>query len=670
MRRRGNILQNIEIINIQALIWEIIQLANFFDTLENVLRADERFFSKDNELMRNKVYEAAMMMDPGLLSLLLNNEETKKRFFADVNGMLVFDKIAFGWVVNNRSFLPDSYTRFKNKVGLMDSRGELISSNNDIVLSFPHKDCVLVGGQTKEDQKRDEVFYNESLAPDEVDRLLYPKVLAKAKRYSANGVEEGIKWSKDDNLLIKGNNLLALASLVKTHAGMVKLIYIDPPYFFKNKTATDAFKYNSNFHLSSWLVFMKNRLTMAKKLLVEGGTIWLSISEDGMHYLKTMADDIFGVDHFVGTIPRRTRDGKSDVPFNLSQDFDWLLVYTNVDDTHKVVGRQVEREYYTSDDYPNRPWRLADATSQQPASKRPNCYFTMVNPKNGEEFPADEKRTWAVAKDTFQSYYDAGAIVFPGDYPFLKITKPYIRKFKDEDDKKVEAGNLGAVISDFAIKGFLAQILGNCKNKDGNAEIDDLFSRDQFDYAKPENLPKSIIEVTTEEGDIVLDFFLGSGTTAAVAHKMKRRYIGIEQMDYIEALCVKRLSKVIEGEAGGISTQVNWQGGGSFVYCELAQCNQRFVDEVQSAVTDNEVQSVLERVLATGYINALVMPGDIQRNMEEFKALELADKKKFIMELLDKNMLYVNLCDLDDEDYAISEADKSFNRSFYGLEEQ
>lgn len=155
---------------------------NFFDTLVQVLSADKRFFSEDGILLRNKVYECAMRMDADLLGLLLGNDETKKRFFTEVVGTLVFDKIGFGWIINNRQFLPDSYTRFKNRIGLTDGRGDLISASEDVALVFPYKDCILEGGQTKEDQKRDEVFYNDTLAPDEVDRLLYLKVLVDAKK--------------------------------------------------------------------------------------------------------------------------------------------------------------------------------------------------------------------------------------------------------------------------------------------------------------------------------------------------------------------------------------------------------------------------------------------------------------------------------------------------------
>ena len=230
---------------------------NFFDTVVEVLKQDQRFFTEDGELLRNAVYEAAMKMDAALIKSLLANEMTKKRFFTDVDGIAVFDKVGFGWVINNREFLPDSYTRYKNKIGLIGNNGDFISASNNVELVFPYKDCVLEGGQTKEDQKRSEIFYNEILATDEVDRLLYPKVLTNAKRYTVDSVQPTNSISADDNLVIKGNNLLTISSLLKNYEGQVKCIYIDPPYFFKESTATDTFKYNSNFHLSSWLVFIQ-----------------------------------------------------------------------------------------------------------------------------------------------------------------------------------------------------------------------------------------------------------------------------------------------------------------------------------------------------------------------------------------------------------------------------
>lgn len=637
-------------------------MENFYNTVLVVLKEDERFFAEDGTFLRNAVYEAAMQMDIGLIRLLLSNDETKERFFKDVDGIQVFDKMSFGWVINNRQFLPDSYTRFKNKIGLTDEYGGMISTSGKVELVFPYKDCILEGGQTKDDQKRKEIFYNETLAPDEVDRLLYPKVMTGAKRYTADGVQEGITFDENDNLIIKGNNLLAISSLLKRYEGKIKCIYIDPPYFFRNTKATDTFKYNSNFHLSAWLVFMKDRLMVAKKLLCKSGTIWINIGEDGMHYLKLLADDIFGADHFIGTIPRRTRSGKSDVPFNFSQDFDWLLVYTNVDDIISVIGRTVDRKYYETNDYPGEPWRLADATSQRTAEERPNSYFTMVNPKTDEEYPANAKRTWALTSDTFEYYYQKGAIVFPGDYDFLNISKPYMRKFKHEDDN---TGKLSSVISDFAMQDFLKAVLTSSKNMDGNSQIDDLFGRDEFDYAKPENLIKTILDVATNEGDLVLDFFLGSGTTCAVAQKMNRKYLGVDQMDYIETLAVERINKVINGEQGGISKDVNWQGGGSFVYCELAKQNQSFVDEIESVEDEGTLGDIYGRIIKSGFISYKVNPADIDIESADFTSLSVEDKKRFLMEILDKNLLYVNYCDINDEEFAVSDEDKAFTRSFY-----
>ena len=395
---------------------------------------------------------------------------------------------------------------------------------------------------------------------------------------------------------------------------------------------------------------------------MDGGTIWISMGDDGMHYLKMIADDVFGRDHFVGTLPRRTRNGKSDVPFNFSQDFDWLLVYTNVLDNNDVVGRTVERTYYETDDYPGDPWRLADLTSQQPASKRPNSYFTMIDPKTGKQYPASEKRTWALTKDTFQHYYDIGYIVFPDDYDFLKITKPYARKFKREDDAK---GKLSAVISDIQIQDFLKALLYDCKNAEGNNEIDDLFGRDEFDYAKPENLIKTIIDVTTKEKDIVLDFFSGSGTTAAAAHKLNRQYIACEQIDHQMELNIDRLNQVIEGDDVGISEDVDWQGGGSFVYLELKKYNQVFIDEIESATKTEELLTVWEKMKQKAFFRFNVDMQKFDEGIDEFKALTLDQQKDCLLKMLDLNQLYVNRSDMGDETAKVTEEEKRITMNFY-----
>jgi adenine-specific DNA-methyltransferase len=356
---------------------------------------------------------------------------------------------------------------------------------------------------------------------------------------------------------------------------------------------------------------MKNRLEVAKQLLREDGSIWIHTGEDGMHYLKVLADAVFGQDKFVGTLPRKVRDGKSDVPFNFSQDFDWVLVYTKGFENQAIVGREVERKYYETPDFPNRPWRTADLTKQTTTKERPNSDFTMVNPKTGKEYPVNPKRSWAVTKDTFDEWYQSGGIGFPDDYDFMKGDRPFRRVFRDEDLAKSKPAYAS---SDTLLKDFISNLLAKTKNKDGNDEITELFSRDDFSYAKPEKLIKDILQVSSQEGDIVLDFFLGSGTTAAVAHKMNRQYIGIEQMDYIETVSVERLKKVIAGEQGGISKDVNWSGGGSFVYAELKNDAQDFKNAILEATTMAELLELFETAKKSSFLSYRIDPKKIENS--------------------------------------------------------
>ena len=627
--------------------------------LSNLLMNVEEFVV-NGALNKNKLSELARKYDSRLLNLLMKEENVRNHFFTTLeDGVLVFKKDVFLQFINNKEFLPDSYTAYKTKIGLGNDNGDYLSENNDVVLNFPYKDCILEGGQTKEDAKRQELFFNKSLAPNEINRLLDNKVLTNFKRYDKDGEHEVENIEDTDNLIIKGNNLIALHSLKKRYAGKVKLIYIDVPYYFK-KNIGDSFKYNSNFKMSTWLVFLKNRLEVAKELLHEQGSIWIHTGEDGMHYLKVLCDSIFGKDKFIGTLPRKIRDGKSDVPFNFSQDFDWILVYTKAAENQAIVGRKIERKYYTTPDFPNRPWRTADLTKQTTIKERPNSDFMMINPKTGRQYPVNPKRSWAVSKSTFEDWYQKGGIGFPDDYEFMKGDKPFRRVFKDEDIKN---NKLSYVSSDILVKNFVYNLLVNTKNKVGNVEITELFTRDDFSYAKPEKLIETILNVTTAEGDIILDFFMGSGTTQAVAHKMNRQYIGIEQMDYIETVSVERLKKVIAGEQGGISKDVEWQGGGSFVYCELKNDAQDFLNKVENALSSEELVELLEKVKKSSFLSYRVDAKKLHK--EEFNNLSLFEQKQLLVELIDQNNLYVNYSDINDVDNNISEKEKQLNTIFY-----
>ena len=173
------------------------------------------------------------------------------------------------------------------------------------------------------------------------------------------------------------------------------------------------------------------------------------------------------------------------------------------------------------------------------------------------------------------------------------------------------------------------------------------------------------MEVTTQEGDLVMDFFSGSGTTAAVAHKMKRHYIGCEQIDNQIELNKKRLCQVIEGEQGGVSKAVGWQGGGSFVYCELAKANAKFADEIEMAATTQQLEEIWTRMKSTDYLNYKVNIKDVDENVTSFETLSLEDQKRFLIECLDKNLLYVPLSDIDSDEYGVTDEDKRLSREFY-----
>ncbi|WP_313771010.1 site-specific DNA-methyltransferase [Mycoplasmopsis felis] len=279
---------------------------NIFQTTKEILMNNPKYISEDNKLLKAKVYSDVMTMNKDLLSLLLSNNDIKQRFFIEINGTLIFDKQKFAWFIDSKEFLPDSYTRYTNKIGLTHN-GEFLSKTNDVVLDFPYKDCFLVGGQNKDDQKRDEIFYNEIIASDEINQMLAPKVLSNAKRYTKDGVQENISFDENDNLIIKGNNLIALASLLKRYEGKVKCIYIDPPY----NTGNDSFNYNDSFNHSTWLVFMKNRLELARRLLSEDGVIFVQCDDNEQAYLKVLMDDIFGRQNTETLIWNKEAENKS-----------------------------------------------------------------------------------------------------------------------------------------------------------------------------------------------------------------------------------------------------------------------------------------------------------------------------------------------------------------------
>jgi len=274
------------------------------DEILIILQSDERFVS-DGKLMKNKIIENALKLDKSLIYLLLSNDITKQHFFVNIGDTLVFDKDKFIQFIDYKEYLSNSYTKFKNKIGL-NIDGKYLNERNEIALVWPFKDCVLEGAMTKEDQKRDEIFFNEVLAQDEIDRLLEPKVLTNFKRYTAKGEEKITDFKRDsdgtirENLIIKGNNLLASKTLLGNYQNRIKLVYLDPPYNTPGEANT--FSYNNNFNHSSWLTFMKNRIEVAKELISENGLICLAIDDVEYAYLKVLCDEVLGRDNYIATV--------------------------------------------------------------------------------------------------------------------------------------------------------------------------------------------------------------------------------------------------------------------------------------------------------------------------------------------------------------------------------
>jgi adenine-specific DNA-methyltransferase len=351
--------------------------------------------------------------------------------------------------------------------------------------------------------------------------------------------EESVNFDETENIFIEGENLEVLKVLQKSYFGKVKMIYIDPPY----NTGNDSFIYpdkfsesksdyekrvgdkdeegymtkdgmfkknrkeNGQYH-SNWLNMIMPRLHLAKNLLKQDGAIFVSIDDNEVHNLRLLMNEIFGEENFVAVFPWKKRTAKSDVPFGVSQDYEWILAFTKGE---FGAGISVERKYYKTDDFPDNGWRLSDLTKQTSAEERKNSAFDLIDPKTGKEYPFNPNRVWAISKDTFQSYYDKGKIVFPDDYDFLNISIPAYRVFESEDKAKA-LKKYGSENAKKAVSTFLPKEVG--MSEDGNKEILDLFNQKLFPFPKPTSLIKHFINTITEDDFIVMDFFAGSGTTA------------------------------------------------------------------------------------------------------------------------------------------------------------
>ncbi|NLE07203.1 MAG: site-specific DNA-methyltransferase [Parcubacteria group bacterium] len=675
--------------------------------LEKVLKQEEAFLDAETgELNYIKIKDSADKIDEKLIALLAGNKELKDKFFSKIKDVYVFNINDFKFFLDE-SKIDNSYTKYANKIGLSDGN-ELLKNRSEVVLDFPFKDCVLEGGQSTEEgtdtyfeyeeektktvkgkkvtepagykekqAKRKEVFFNQILAHDEIDRLFDRKALVNWKRFTKDSKKDGeavkeIKRDKtgliQENLIIKGNNLLALHSLKTEFAGKIKLIYIDPPYYFNGVKADDAFAYNSNFKLSTWLTFMKNRLDVAKQLLRDDGLIVIQISDDGYPYLKIMMDDkgMFGVGNYNSTISVKV-SSESGVKVNANKPVrvkEYLLMYTKTENfiykKQFVLSDGFDSNYSyfvkNREDAPEK-WKIINIKEAFKDIEKKE-----INPENLYKFQIKYKsQIFSVRdisnklKEKFGDNPNQFFVIEKEEKTTILWKKGEVVFFENKVNvvDGVESGTkyLSDIWNDISWDGIAGE--GGVTLKGGK---------------KPEKLLHRLLDMSTEEGDIVLDYHLGSGTTCAVAHKMKRQYIGIEQLDYVENDSVVRLKNVINGDNSGISKVVNWKGGGDFIYCELAKWNEKAKEEIQNAKDLPALVKLFDTLYERYFLNYNVKIKDFKDKIikeDNFKKLSLDEQKRMFLTMLDLNQMYVQESEMADKRFGISKEDQKLTKEFY-----
>lgn len=605
--------------------------------IKEVLLKFPKYWEKD-VLLRNKVAEDLKLYDHELIKALLSNKLIKDTYSMTLDTTIIFKIEDFISMLRYKNYWDNSYTKYTNKIGLT-SEGKYLNYNTDVVLDFPHKDSVLEAGMKKEDSGKKEIYYHNILAKEEIDTLLSPKILSNITKYSKSGNFTPTEFKEDDNLIIKGNNLVAINLLKERYQGKVNVIYIDPPY----NTGNDSFKYNDKFNHSTWLTFMRNRLEIARDLLTEDGSIFIQIDDSEDSYLKVIMDEIFGENNFRNKITWRRRGGSANPSNRLNNVAEYILWYSknektlkyepvyslNDDNTQKYI-----KERFTNIDKNGRKFMKSPIQS-------PNYRPNLVYDYKGYRTPP---KGYSVSKDVLKKWDEEDKIFLPEDKSQNINRKIYLDEYKGQP--------ISSLWTDIYVINPMSK------------EREESFTSGQ----KPEALIQRILSMVTEENDIVLDFFMGSATTQAVAMKMNRQFIGIEQMDYINTISVPRLQKVIEGEQSGISKDVEWEGGGSFVYAELSSLNNEYIKNIQASNSEEELEKVLFTMKESAYFNFKVDLERVSSKDEGYHALSLEEKKEVLIQVLDMNQLYLSYSEIEDEQYKISEDVKSFNHSFYQKE--
>ena len=637
---------------------------HFHEKLTNLLKTDPRFVDDEGELVKAAVIDRAWKIDHDLVRLLLRDLDIKAKFFDEIEEHYIFNTNTFIDYISDKSFLADSYTRFRNKIGL-NVEDKFLPERGEVSLVWPYKDCVLEGGQTKEEEKRKEIFFNEILAQDEIDRLFDPKVLTRWKRHTVDGEGKVTEVKRDDNgiiqenLLIKGNNLLALHTLKTQFRGKVKLIYIDPPY--NPDSSSNTFAYNNSFNHSSWLTFMKNRLEVAKELLTKDGALIVAIDENEQAYLSVLLMEVFNeYEIHCVTIIHNPR-GVQGTNFSYTHEYALFVIPQG----QKVIGyRKIPSEQVTWSNFRN--W---GGESKRENAK--NCFYPIVV-ENGEIVGFGDVLDSNEHPFAQTVPHKNGDFVYPIDQNMIERKWRYARQSVDEIKnllraKKTKTGYEIEIGKDFELYRTVWEDSRYDANVYGTQIVKSLVPDCDFAFPKSLwNVYDCLYSVVADDKDaIILDFFGGSGTTAHAVLELNkdggnRKFIICEQMHYVETVTRERIKKVIEQN-----------NKGAFIYCELMPYNQAFMDNIQAAQSSEELVALWRDIAENSFLNWYVNPEIPEDAVEDFIEIGqtengLEKQKKLLAELLDKNQLYVNLSEIEDEDFGVSEEDKALNQSFYG----
>lgn len=588
-------------------VGEIMQQSNqnIYDKLISTFKSNKFHTDVNNDVFIEKVIDDIIHQKPELIRMILSDEVLKKAFFQEVEGALIFKPKELIEALSAENKFLQSKTTYSQSIGLT-RKDDFIVAHDDVVLAFPFKDTVFAGGQEKDDQKSKENFLHGIINANEVARLLEPKVMTNIKRYSKDGIETNPTITENDNLIIKGNNLLALHSLLDKadgtplYRGKVKLIYIDPPY----NTGNNSFNYNDNFSHSTWLTFMKNRLEVVREFLRDDGVIYISLDDKEFHYCKVLSDEIFGRENFVGNIAweSKTKSQNTKDSYNkLQPKVEHILVYTKQSCRRFNLVSKGEKEYPLSDSNGNYREYVLETMNAEDVRGRSTMIFDIegIVPPQGKQ--------WKLGKDSIDEFTGRGDL-------FIRDNKVVIKKRPEDENTEITE----------PFWGFLSKEIGTAES--AKKELSEILGTKShgFDTVKPVELIKRLVFHASDKDDIILDFHAGSGTTAhAVLDLNKedggnRKFILIEQMDYIETITRKRVKKVIEKNAEG-----------SFVYMEL-------------------------------------------KKIDDFQHIPQSEDEKLnkIKMKLSVEMAYLPYSEMEDAMYKIPRKEKEANHHFYGVDDE